>query len=237
MKAIHIVKIKHPKVVEGIVIFLVLLLTGASCHKTETKKESDFQLVVNKLIFYPEKHVALNFTIAPIDETEPYTLKWYNPDSLTGTGPHTLRFSENTLVDFEVLIPGLASKRFSWQVLFDTIDSVKYDYRNNYEGRYICEVKSTSNGTTVTYQDTLNVLKNSVFPRVNIQNRTDIQQQWEGNVMIYQNANGFNNSADGEFFGYHSGVTFRNDSLFYTISGPLGNYYTMVYKGIKIKSN
>ena len=236
MKKAGIFKKRQLKVVH-IAVILVLLLSGTACHKTETKKESDFQMIVNKLIFYPEKHVSINFAIAPKDETEPYTVKWYSPDSLNGTGPHTLRFSENTLVDFEVLIPGIATKRFSWQLLFDTIDSVRYDYRNNYTGRYLCEVKSVSNGTTLTYPDTLNVLKNSVFPRVNIQNRTDIQQQWEGNVMIYQNANGFNNSPDGEFFGYHSGVTFRNDSMFYSISGPLGNYYTLDYRGVKMKDN
>jgi len=39
-----------------------------------------------------------------------------------------------------------------------------------------------------------------------------------------------------QFYGYHRGVTFSNDSIYFSESGPLGFYYTNTYKGIKRKT-
>ena len=70
---------------------------------------------------------------------------------------------------------------------------------------------------------------------LNILTTNDIKNSYEGNKMIYLNSNGSNNSTTGVFFGYHSGVSFEEDSIHYSASGPLGFYYTNTYEGIKIK--
>ena len=82
-------------------------------------------------------------------------------------------------------------------------------------------------GSTKISRDTLNVvIAKSEFYHLEIQIKR-MNGNWADFGMRYLN--------DNTFYGYHSDVTFSKDSIFYRQNGPLGYYYSDVYKGRKIK--
>ena len=163
-----------------------------------------------------------------------YTFNWFNPDSLKEEGPYTINLSSNLMLDFEIFSNKSTTQRFQYEIIADTIDSLRYDYRNNYIGTYSCNVTSSYEGSTDYYQDTLTVVKNNSFNMLNILTKNDIINNNEGNKMTYLNSNGYYSYPTGDFYGYHSGVSFSNDSIHYSASGPLGFYYTNIYEGVRI---
>jgi len=145
-----------------------------------------------------------------------------------------VNISSNLMLDFEILDVNEHSQRFTYEIKTDTIDSIKYDYRHKYIGKYLCKRTYSFNGSTKQYQDTLVVVKNSSFNMLNILNDSDIKNNYSGNRMTYMNSNGYNTSPSGVFYGYHSAVTFANDSIHYGVQGSLGNYESNSYEGIRI---
>lgn len=211
----------------------ILLLIGYSCEK-EKNQVIEFEFQTTQLIYYPDKQITMTFNIVPKSNFENYKIKWFNPDSLEDRGPYTIKFSSDIILDYEVSNNGNTIQRFQYEIKTDTIDSLKYDYRNNYIGTYSCNVKYSYEGSTSYYLDTLTVVKNNAFNMLNILTPHDILNSYEGKKMTYLNPNGFKNYLTGSFYGYHSAVSFSNDSIHYNASGPLGSYYTMSYEGVKL---
>ena len=226
-------KILQTKLSAGIFYLTILVLIGYSCKK-ENDTEIDFTYNASEIIYYPDKHISIVFDIKPKYDIGSYQIKWFTPDTLSGKGPFKIMITGNLVLDFEISDDKNNVKRFQYEVKADAVDSVEYDYRNDYIGTYFCNVTYTHNGSTEYYQDTLTVVKNNDFVMLNILTRNDIENGYEGNKMIYNNANGYYNSPTGSFFGYHSWVSFRDDSIHYSASGPLGNYYTNTYEGVKL---
>jgi hypothetical protein len=204
-----------------------------SCEK-ENNSEIGFKFHAIEIVYYPEKQISITFIIIPEGDNSPFILKWYEPDSLKKEGPYTIDISSDYILDFEVRDAHNISKRFKYEIKIDTIDYVKYDYRNQYIGKYSCNVTYTYADAINYFLDTITVVKNNSFNNINILTRNDIINNWEGNQMTYLNTHGYYSYPEGDFYGYHSGVSFKNDSIYYTASGPLGFYYTNVYKGIRI---
>jgi|GEM_PF-4242864 len=193
------------------------------------------KVILSDICVYPDHHYYIEFNVIA-EGVQPLTIKWNNPDSLSGFGPIHMRFTSDLRLDFTVTdakgkTVSVVDEIYTW-----AIDSVRYDYRNRYAGKYRCEVNSYFNGQTNTYTDTLTVLPADSFTTITIQTAFDVLHNNPGNVMTYLNSNGYYTYPDGEFTGYHSGAQFINDSIYYTQSGPLGNYYTNSYKGVKISS-
>ncbi len=216
-----------------ILLIIILLLIGYSCEKEKSQME-EFEFQTIDLTYYPEKQITMIFDIVPKEDLENYTVKWFNPDSLEERGPYKIKFSNDIILDYEVSVNSNTVKRFQYKIKTDTIDSLKYDYRNNYIGTYGCNVIYSFEDSTRYYQDTLTVVKNNTFSMLNILTPHDILNNYEGNKMTYLNSNGYDNYPTGDFYGYHSGVSFSNDSIHYSASGPLGFYYTNSYEGVKI---
>lgn len=220
----------------GVMIFCLTLfvLLWYSCRK-ENDPAIDFEFNASEMIYYPEKHISVVFDIKPKYDIGDYTIKWFSPDTLTGMGPFKIMITSNLILDFEVSDTKSRVKRFQYELNADAVDSVQNDYRNHYIGSYFCKVTHTHDGKIEYYQDTLTVVKNEAFAIVNILTKNDVENGYEGNKMNYLNSNGHYNSPTGSFFGYHSGVSFADDSIHYSASGALGNYYTNTYEGIKKK--
>lgn len=163
----------------------------------------------------------MSFKIIPKGGNPPYFIKWFEPATFLGEGPFSVKLINDMVLDFELQDSDKAINRLSHKILKDTIDSLKYDYRNMYIGTYTCEVKYTYIDSVKYYKDTLSVSKMNDFKSILISKKNN---NWG---MIYLSLN--------QFYGYHRGVTFRNDSKFFSESGPLGAYYTNTYKGSKIK--
>ncbi len=217
-----------------ILFFSILVLLCYSCEKPKDVI-IDYVFNASKIIYYPDKHISILFDVKPKYDIGDYTIHWYSPDTLTGEGPFKISITNNLILDFEISDENNNVKRFQYEVKTDAIDSVTYDYRNDYIGAYFCKVTYSYNGSIEYHQDTLTVVKNNTFNMLNILTTNDIKHNFEGNTMIYHNSNGYNNSPTGAFWGYHSGVSFSNDSIHYSVSGPLGYYFTNTYEGIKIK--
>ena len=226
-------QILQTKLSAGIFYLTILVLISYSCKK-ENDTEIDFVYNASEIFYYPDKHISIMFDIKPKYDIGSYTIKWFTPDTLTGKGPFKVMITDNLVLDFEISDDNNNVKRFQYEVNTDAVDSVNYDYRNDYIGTYFCKVTYSHDGKIEYYQDTLTVVKNDDFVMLNILTRNDIENGYEGSKMIYNNANGHYNSPTGSFFGYHSGVVFENDSILYSASGPLGNYYTNTYEGIKL---
>lgn len=218
-----------------VILFLtILVLISYSCENDKDNDPIiDYEYTSNEIIYYPDKHISIVFDLKPRYDLGNYTINWYNPDSLTGKGPFKIIISNNAVLDFEISDEKNNVKRFQHEVKAEN-DSVKYDYRNDYTGTYSCYVTHSNNGILNYYQDTLTVVKNNAFNMMNILTKHDIENNFVGNMMIYHNSNGFNNSPTGSFFGYHAGASFANDSIHYIVSGPLGYYYSDSYVGVKM---
>lgn len=217
-----------------ILYLTILTLISYSCKK-ENNPEIDFVFNTKEIIYYPDKHISITFEIKPKYDLGTYSIHWYNPDTLIGVGPKKISITRNLSLDFEISDNKNTVKRFQYEIKADTIDSIRYDYRNNYIGTYYCNVTYSFKDSTNHYQDTLTVIKNNSFKMLNILNRNDIKNNYVGNEMTYRNSNGNYSYPAGRFNGYHSVVLFSNDSIHYSKSGSLGFYYTNTYEGIKIK--
>lgn len=224
------------KTLAGFLSLAGLLIFVYSCEKAidPEAKVVESEVRTSELVYYPEKHFSMTFDIVPGDDAASFTIKWIHPDSLGSSGPFTLRFTDDVQLEYEVSVNGGESRRFQYTILADTIDSIRYDYRNRYTGRYSCDVTTIYMDSVSHYRDTLTVVKNASYTMVNILTRSDVLHNYPGNTMHYQNSNGFYTSPDGSFYGYHSGVLFTPDSIDYTASGPLGYYYTNRYTGVKL---
>jgi hypothetical protein len=111
-------------------------------------------------------------------------------------------------------------------MMADSIGEQAKDYRYQYTGMYDCEINYEYEGSSRIYHDTLKVTTaNDPFYNINISIKNN-KGNWVGNGMRYLWSN--------SFYGYHSGVTFTKDSIYYRSKGPLGFYYTEMFKGRKI---
>jgi hypothetical protein len=194
---------------------VVLLLVGFSCMK-EKDPELGFNFTTRQIVCYPKNNTFITFSIMPKGRNSPLSVKWNEPSDYQGEGPFKMALVSNFVLDFNIIDAENNFQKFTYPISMDTIDSLKYDYRNQYIGNYNCHVTYTYNGTVMNSSDTLTVEKNNDFAMLNV----------KYSHMIY-------NLSD-SFFGYHSAATFRNDSIYFSESGPLGFYYTYLYKGIKI---
>jgi len=122
------------------IIILIALISITSLKCCNHSNDISSEIVVNRLIYYPEDSISLEFELSIEAEYEPYSLQWIKPDTFKGTGPFTVNINEDLLID--VLISDAEGYQFEFiQVIQkDTIDSLKYDYRTLYYGEYDCKV-------------------------------------------------------------------------------------------------
>jgi len=212
-------------VTQKVFYIAILIFISFSCENEKDSKIS-YECRFIDIACFPEKKISLTFRIVPQGNHSPFVFIWYEPSYFQGEGPFSIETDKNFILDFEIQDAGNASQRFIYEIRTDTIDSLKYDYRNRYIGKYSCTETSSYNGSTEYYTDTLTVEKSVEFNMVNILTVHDINNNYEGSKMSYLQSN--------SFYGYHSAVSFANDSIHYAVSGPLGFYYTNVYEGIRI---
>lgn len=205
-----------------ILLFVVLTL---SCEK-DNKVELDFEFQVTESYLYPDKHVTGTFNILPVGGVDPYSVKWFSPDFPAWENPFSVYTDSTLILDFEILDAAQNKKRFIYELSADSIGAQAEDYRYQYVGLYDCEINYEYEGSSRIHHDTLKVTTtNDPFYNINISVKNG-KGNWVGNGMRYLWSN--------SFYGYHSGVTFTKDSIYYRASGPLGFYYTEMFKGRKI---
>jgi len=205
------------KKIQILYCLLILIITCSSCKK-DSGPSFNFNLL--EIVCYPDNNTYITFKIIPIGENEPLNIIWNDPSNFTGQGPFTVKSDSNILLDFEIQDFENISKRFTYELKNETRDSLKYDYRDKYIGSYICDVITKYQSSTEYHNDTLIVSKTGGFKNLTISN---LHNNW-----------GMNYNGSDDFYGYHSFVSFINDSIYFSESGPMGFYYTNTYKGGKI---
>ncbi len=209
------------------ILVLFSIFFSQACKKDTEPLNFKTDIRITNLICYQNDSISMTFLITSTGGKSPYIYNWINPDSLTGEGPFTINIQNNIILEVETIDANQNKIKFQYEIKKDTIDPLKYDYRNAFIGFYDCEVKhrwaEDSSGTYIThqniYQDTIEVTKNSDFGMLNISDQHDL-------VFNYR---------DSTFSGYHAYGEFQNDSItFYYYFTPVGlvNY---TYKGKKIK--
>lgn len=214
-----------------LIIFVFFLLLWFSCKKDEVVDNSNDNFMVNinvtNLICFPNDSISLTFLINVTNGIPPYSYNWIKPSNFVGAGPFTINVKSDVTLDLEVS-DGVNSKvKYLYEIQKDTIDSLKYDYRNTYIGNYKCEVTyrwATQDSSGVfqcydtTYQDTLSASKHAQFDMLKISNIPDVQYYSKASV----------------FLGPHTTVTFTSDSIsIYFSLTPVG-LYNWTYKGKKL---
>ncbi len=157
---------------------LLSILIGFALFQN-CKKESNDQprfdfnadLLIKRLICYPNDSISVSFEVSPKDGNGPYSYKWLMPDTLKGSGPFVVNLVENLKI--LVTIKDVNSKRldFSYIIKKDTIDSLKYDYRNDVIGSYVCDfdhswpqlINSEWQIIHKQSRDTLRIFKSNIF--------------------------------------------------------------------------
>lgn len=96
----------------------------------DIKNEISGEVVTRELVVYPEDSIYLEFELTIHVEKEPYTLQWIRPETFSGTGPFTVGLREDMLLD--VIIIDSENQQFELKqtIQKDTIDPLKYDYRD-----------------------------------------------------------------------------------------------------------
>jgi hypothetical protein len=187
----------------------------------------DFKII--DLIYYPDDSIPLTFMITSTNGIQPYNYNWINPDTLVGEGPFTIDLSNNSIFYVEVKDADNNKVILHYEIRKDTIDRLKYDYRNDFIGLYNCEVIYSwvvdSNGIYIgrnydIYQDTIEVIKHSDFQKINISNVvSDLNFSYR----------------DSTFSGYHTSGKFKGDSIIFYFFATPAALYSWNYKGLKIK--
>lgn len=215
------------------VILSIITLTGfgllIGCKKDVTvTSRSDFKadLLINKLICYPNDSISISFEISPREGNRPYSYKWILPDTFTGSGPFNVNLVEDLKISAIIKDANLKQLDFSSIILKDTIDSLKYDYRNDFIGDYICDIDNSwpqvvnSNWEILhkRERDTMTVYKSQMF--------SNLKFIYE---LKYSKENKFGYSWGSEW----TNVSFTDDSVYYHYT-RLGRYWSEI-KGKKLK--
>ena len=179
-------------------------------------------------VCYPKDEVCTTFKILGNGSNAPFTIKWNNPANYIGEGPFTITAKQNFSLDFEIINAKHDTSRFTHAVKIEGLDSKKYDYRNNYIGTYHCHVRYSYKDTTYEYVDTLIIRKKDAFNEMAVLTLDQKNRNELGMRLSYLEKN--------EFYGYHSGASFHHDSIYHSVNGPLGQYSSRNYKGIKISN-
>lgn len=214
-------------------ILLIFTLTGfgllLSCKKdpTETPR-SDFKadLLINRLICYPNDSISLSFEISPKEGNGPYLYKWILPDTFTGSGPFVVNLAKDLQISVTIKDANLKQLDFSSIILKDTIDPLKYDYRNDFIGDYICDIDHSwpqvvnSNWEILhkRERDTITVYKSQSFSNIIVFNELN-----------YYKENKFGRNDGSEW----TNVSLTEDSIYYHYT-RLARYWSEI-KGKKLK--
>lgn len=214
-------------------MILVAFLILFSCKKESEEENSivnhlEVNASVTRLVYFPYDSISLTFLIEATNGTPPYNHHWINPPGFTGAGPFTIDVESDTTLEVEVSDAGNEKINYLYEVRKDTIDPLKYDYRDLYAGRYGCTVVykwyvEDSTGAMhfydTTYLDTLTVLKDPLFNYLKIAKFQPLKYYVGG---VY-------------FMTGNTSATLRNDSIYlYSFYTPLA-LYSWSYRGKKMK--
>jgi hypothetical protein len=210
-------------------LFFISFYSSCQLENPPIREDSPFNvnLEISSLKVFPNDSISISFGINCSDGVAPFSFIWVNPDTLLGEGPFIISLDSNLILDLEVFDAEQAKVEFHYELLKDTIDFERYDYRNEYYGFYQCDViyrsaTEETPGVFITketlYRDTIEVSESSDITMLEISDFTEVNY----------------NFTSSSFDAYHLSGKFRSDSIFfYYYETPVG-LRNWTYKGSKI---
>jgi len=204
------------------ILVLIFFLLFLSCKKDTEKLPFKVELYCTDLLCFPEDSISMTFYLNSSNGKAPYNYNWNNPDTFIGGGPFTINIITDVLIDVNVFDGNNNKIEFQCEIKKDTIDSLKYDYRNTYVGLYDCTVNycdaHQDPAVYSTYQDTIEIIKHSNFKMLQILNIQDVDFNFKKLT----------------FWGYHLSGKFKNDSIEFNYYLTPAAIYRYTYKGKKL---
>ena len=194
-------------------IIILCILLFASCEKgkevitpdnndVDSIKSFDVDLAISELIYYPNDSISLTFSVNPTKGIAPYVYEWINTKTFVGEGPFTMNIVDSIVLEVNITDSENTKVNFRHHILRDTIDPLKYDYRNVYIGFYKCDVTHCYSFTICeSYKDTIEIAKHEDFSMLQVSHLIHTSD-----VDFY-----FINST---FSGYHIYGIFNSDSIY-----------------------
>lgn len=216
----------------NLIVILIGFVLCYGCKKDSTEgPKSDFKadILIRKLVCYPNDSVSISFEISPKEGNGPYSYQWILPDSLNGNGPFTFCLVKDLKISVIIKDANHKQLDFSYLVRKDTIDFMRYDYRNNFIGDYVCDadhfwyqlVNSEWKIIHNIDRDTITVQKSQLF--------SNLFCIYE---LKYQSARNIFSSSWGN--GESAQIHFINDSLYYNYFRQSGHW--VVINGKKLNN-
>ena len=213
--------------------FAIILIFYACTENGENNDSEDLKITIktNSLLCYPNDNINWNFSVNIENGLPPYTISWLNPDFGHQKDSIIVTIENNINLEFEVLDTNENYGYLNLTVLKDTIDSLKYDFRDLYVGLYIGSFKKgypenydihSSNWISQEGIDTFEITKNIEFSMLSVIPSFISDLSYDSSI------NNFT-ADDIDSYGY-----FNYDSLFYGISTSVGYYH---FKGKKVENN
>jgi hypothetical protein len=214
-------------------IIMIFMAFAVICSFHACKKSDNdhiYNLKVNckttSLYCYPEGRILWSFLVNVENGVPPYNFNWISPETTSTGDTFTLDITKNSVIRLEIEDAGKNRGKLSLEVKQDTIDSLKYDYRNQFIGEYM-------GTTTDSYYDwhtmpapeytstidTFTILKAEKFSQVML-------SSWNLDF-------DFNTRAFSYLSPSLSNATLHNDTLYF-YSHP-GLYDSHSFTGIKIE--
>lgn len=212
-------------------IFMVfaLLISLFSCKKSEN--DHIYNLKVNyktiSLYCYPEGRILWSFIVNVEDGIPPFNYYWISPETTSARDTFALDITKNSVIRLEIEDAGKNWGRLNLVIRKDTIDSLKYDYRNQFIGEYLgmyhtsyYDWHSMPGPVYTSKIDTELIQKGEKFSQVML-------SSW---LLDFD----FNTRTFSYFYPSYSNAVLRNDSLYFNSRQSIynSNYFT----GIRIKA-
>lgn len=167
----------------------------------------------------------------PKDGNGPYSYQWIMPDTMKGNGPFTVNLKENLKIVVKITDANSKQLDYTHIIRKDTIDSLKYDYRNHIIGNYISDFEEwypvpTSSGweqVRNNYRDTLFIDKSEKFNTIVCGNYNELTYNRKINGFTY------------EWGSVYSSVHILKDSVRYGYSRLAR--YTLAAKGKRLDNH
>lgn len=218
---------RHTRFILQFVVFAAISLYA--CKKNED--DHIYSLKVNYktigLYCYPESRIQWSFSVYVENGVPPYHYNWIRPEITSEGDTFAIDITENPVIRLEIEDAEENWGKLNLKIKKDTIDSLKYDYRNLYIGEYrgmttayYYDWHSMPGPEYTLYADTFFVQKAEKFSQVMI-NTWKLDFDYNSSTFSYLNG-GYANSH------------LYNDTLY--LYSHTGLYDSHTFIGTKIKA-
>lgn len=180
----------------------------------------------NNLYCYPEKKILWSFLLDVENGVPPYNYNWISPEITYEGDTVNIDLTNNPVIHLEIEDAEKNWGKLTLKIRNDTIDSLKYDYRNQFIGEYI--------GLMTEYYYDWHMMPAPVYTSVTDTFLVQKAEKFSQVKLKYRNLDfDFNTRTFSYVYPAYSYTYIHNDTLYYYAHSGLYDSYH--FTGIKIK--